>query len=166
MAYVVFSVLLNSWPNSQIPECTCSISHNAPFRTEMSTFLFWMEHCGIWNRCILGFEKLVCCRRFETPWHLLRHYNEWRVHHHVNQVLFTRNVHEVMRFSKHSCVHSVPMNIWIGVIGPKKYSIDRKNLHQCILVMYTGAGSYVMHSSYVNIFSTQKRSGSFLSGKL
>ena len=37
------------------PECTCSISHNAPFRTEMCTFLFWMEHCGIWNRCILGF---------------------------------------------------------------------------------------------------------------
>ena len=29
--------------------CTCSISHNAPFRTEMCTFLFWMEHCGIWN---------------------------------------------------------------------------------------------------------------------
>ena len=23
-------------------------------RTEMYTFLFWMEHCGIWNRCILG----------------------------------------------------------------------------------------------------------------
>ena len=49
------------WPNSQIPECTCSISHNAPFRTEMCTFLFWMEHCGIWNRCILGFVKLVYC---------------------------------------------------------------------------------------------------------
>ena len=48
-----------NWPNSQIPECTCSISHNAPFRTEMWTFLFWMEHCGIWNRCILGFVKLV-----------------------------------------------------------------------------------------------------------
>ena len=22
-------------------------------------FLFWIEHCGIWNRCILGFVKLV-----------------------------------------------------------------------------------------------------------
>ena len=42
-------------PISHILECTCSISHNAPFRTEMCTFLFWMEHCGIWNRCILGF---------------------------------------------------------------------------------------------------------------
>ena len=42
-------------PISQIPECTCSISHNAPFRTEICTFLFWVEHCGIWNRCIVGF---------------------------------------------------------------------------------------------------------------
>ena len=51
-----------NWPNSQIPECTCSIFHNAPFRTEICTFLFWMEHCGIsWNRCILGFVKLVYC---------------------------------------------------------------------------------------------------------
>ena len=47
------------WPNSQIPECTCSTSHNASFRTEMCTFLFWMVHCGIWNGCILGFVKLV-----------------------------------------------------------------------------------------------------------
>ena len=38
-----------NWPNSQIPECSWSISHNAPFRTEMCTFLFWMEHYGIWN---------------------------------------------------------------------------------------------------------------------
>ena len=33
-------------------------SYNVPFRTEMYTFMFWMEHCGIWNRCILGFVKL------------------------------------------------------------------------------------------------------------
>ena len=44
---------------SQIPECTSSTYHNAPFKTEMCTFLFWMEHCGIWNRRILGFVKLV-----------------------------------------------------------------------------------------------------------
>ena len=42
---------------SQIPHCTCPISHNAPFRTEMCTFLFWMVHCGIWNRCIVGFVR-------------------------------------------------------------------------------------------------------------
>ena len=35
------------------------MSHNAPFRTEMCTFLFWMEQCGLWNRCILGFVKLL-----------------------------------------------------------------------------------------------------------
>ena len=27
-------------------------------KTEMCTFQFWMEHCGIWNRCILWFVKL------------------------------------------------------------------------------------------------------------
>ena len=55
--------LASPWPTnlstnrliSQIPECTCFISHNTPFRTEMCTFLFWMENCGIWNMCILGF---------------------------------------------------------------------------------------------------------------
>ena len=35
------------------------MSHNAPFRTEMSTFLLWMEHYGIWNRCIPGFVNLL-----------------------------------------------------------------------------------------------------------
>ena len=50
---------VENWLNSQNPECTCSISHNTPFRTEMCRFLFWMEHCGIWNMCILGFVNLV-----------------------------------------------------------------------------------------------------------
>ena len=47
--------LTHKRPISQIQECTCSISHNAPLRTEMCTFLFWMKHCGIWNSCILEF---------------------------------------------------------------------------------------------------------------
>ena len=47
----------NNWSNSQIPQCTCSIFHNASFRTEMYTFLFWMVHCVIWNRCIVGFVR-------------------------------------------------------------------------------------------------------------
>ena len=34
-------------PISQMPKCTCSISHNASLKTEVCTFLFWMEHCGI-----------------------------------------------------------------------------------------------------------------------
>ena len=42
-------------PILQIPQCICSISYNAPFRTEMCTFLFWMVHCGIWNWCAVGF---------------------------------------------------------------------------------------------------------------
>ena len=33
--------------------------HNAPFRAEMCTFLFWMEHCGMWKRCIVGFVNWV-----------------------------------------------------------------------------------------------------------
>ena len=48
-----------NWPNSEISEYT--ISHNAPFRTEMCTFLFWTEHWGIWNRRIIGFVKLFDC---------------------------------------------------------------------------------------------------------
>ena len=43
-------------PNSQTPQCTCPISHNAPFRTEICTFLFWMVHCGtlqdLWDWCV------------------------------------------------------------------------------------------------------------------
>ena len=53
---------------SQIPECTCSISQNAPFRTEMCTFLFWMEHSGIWNRCILGFVNQVTWSYWSSSW--------------------------------------------------------------------------------------------------
>ena len=55
---IFVSMSVMNWPNT-IPKCPCSISHNAPFRTEMYTFLFWMEHCGIWSRGILGFVKLV-----------------------------------------------------------------------------------------------------------
>ena len=40
-------------------------SHSAPFRTEIRTFLIWMEHCGIWNKCVLGFVKLIDC--IKTP---------------------------------------------------------------------------------------------------
>ena len=53
--------MVSNWPNSQIPQCTSPISHNAPFRTEMCTFLFWLVHCGIWTRCIVGFVRLVYC---------------------------------------------------------------------------------------------------------
>ena len=42
--------------NSHIPECTCPIPHNAPFRTEMCTFLFWMEHFGIWHDDVIKWK--------------------------------------------------------------------------------------------------------------
>ena len=42
-------------PISEILLSICFISHNAPLRTEICTFLFWMMHCGIWNWCIVGF---------------------------------------------------------------------------------------------------------------
>ena len=39
--------LRSNWPNSRIYQCTSPIPNNAPFRTEMCTFLFWMGHWGI-----------------------------------------------------------------------------------------------------------------------
>ena len=68
-----------NWPNSQIPEYTCSISHNAPFRTDMCTFLFWMEHCGICNRCILGLRNWSIGMSYCLQWHscmISQHWHE------------------------------------------------------------------------------------------
>ena len=54
------------WPGAnrpipQIPECTCPISYNALLRREMCTFLFWMKHRRIGNRCILRFVNYANC---------------------------------------------------------------------------------------------------------
>ena len=38
----------------QISQCACSISNNAPHRTEMSIFLNWIVYYGIWERCIVA----------------------------------------------------------------------------------------------------------------
>ena len=51
---------------SQIPQCTCPIAHNVSFRTEMCTFMFWMVQCGMWDRCIVAFMRLVYCH---TLWY-------------------------------------------------------------------------------------------------
>ena len=48
-------------PNSQFQWCISPISHYATFRTEMWIFLFWMWHCGRWNRCIAECVKLFLC---------------------------------------------------------------------------------------------------------
>ena len=47
--------------NLQVSQCNCPISHNAPFRTEMYTFLFWMVHRGIWDRYIVGLPRSPYC---------------------------------------------------------------------------------------------------------
>ena len=57
-------------PISQIPPSICFISHNAPFRTEICTFLFWMVHCGIWNRSIVGFFNQVKLEIEQNWWFL------------------------------------------------------------------------------------------------
>ena len=64
-SYVVcwFFILRSIWGNrpiSQILQCTCPTSHNAPFRTEMCTSLFWMVHCGRRDKYIVGSVRLVC----------------------------------------------------------------------------------------------------------
>ena len=54
------------------PQCTYPISLNAPFETEMCTFLFWMAYCGIWGWRTVGFMNLVYCavaHHMVTPWH-------------------------------------------------------------------------------------------------
>ena len=44
---------------SQTPQCTCLISHNVPLRKEMCTFLFWIVHWGMWDKCMVGLMTLV-----------------------------------------------------------------------------------------------------------
>ena len=45
---------------SPIPQRTYPISHTYTyFRTGMCTFLIWMVHCGIWDRCIVEFVNLI-----------------------------------------------------------------------------------------------------------
>ena len=61
------SLLKFHWkrPNSQIPQCTSPICHNVPFKSAMCIFLFWMVHCGLWDRCIVcivWFVNLAYCR--------------------------------------------------------------------------------------------------------
>ena len=53
--------MLANWPNLQIPEWTCSISHNAPFRTEMCTFLFWAVQSEI---CEIGLLHTKFLKRY------------------------------------------------------------------------------------------------------
>ena len=45
----------------------------------MLTFLFWIVHCGIWDRCIMGFVRLVSSWRINhdlVSWYLT-YVNNW-----------------------------------------------------------------------------------------
>ena len=55
--HVIVEVILK--PISQIPQCTLYIFHNISFRTK----IFWTVHCGICDKCIVGFVEIgSCCR--------------------------------------------------------------------------------------------------------
>ena len=66
-----------NWHNSQIRQCTCSISHNAPFKTEMCSFCFEWRIVLLWDMeraqskicelCQLC-QKLVCVFALENRW--------------------------------------------------------------------------------------------------
>ena len=64
--------LIHKSQNAPVPYPT-----NALFRTEMCTFLFWMEHFGIWNRCILGFMTFVYWRSGSCRWNRSPHKLSW-----------------------------------------------------------------------------------------
>ena len=64
--YVMCSLSHNK-PSLQTAQDNYFIPHNTPFRRKMYTFLFWMVHCGIWCRCIVGCIGLVCCTAHICP---------------------------------------------------------------------------------------------------
>ena len=56
-----------NWPNSQITQCTCSISQNVPFRTWICTFGYgigtlWSLWDSLWTGCLLYAEVQKWCR--------------------------------------------------------------------------------------------------------
>ena len=63
---VIILHMVSRYPTKRLTHlhCTCPLSHYVPFRTEMCTFLFWMVHCGIWDRYIVGFVSMVYCLFF------------------------------------------------------------------------------------------------------
>ena len=50
--------------NSHVPKCICPISHNEPIKTATLKFLFWIAQCGIWDKYIVGFVRLVNWRNY------------------------------------------------------------------------------------------------------
>ena len=78
-----------------IPQCS--------IKNRMRTFLIWMEHCGMWNRCIMGFSKLVyrqqirvhSCVYWGTNWHwnwVFRCYSNLYKHMQSSAVITRSNI--------------------------------------------------------------------------
>ena len=83
-------------PISWIPQCTWQIYRNAPFCDRnghtFTHFCYKMVHCGIWDRCIMGFVRWVYCQHnlqllldaqnfllgFRLTWCRDKHHNPYR----------------------------------------------------------------------------------------
>ena len=62
-------------PILQTPQSTWHKSHNAAFRKEFCTLLFWMVHSGIWDRCIVGFVFFSMHHQCVVPsFHIFLHH--------------------------------------------------------------------------------------------
>ena len=84
------AAMVSQWTKFTNPTMSCHISHNAPFRTEMFTFLFWMVHYGVWNRSIVGFRRLVY-------WYHCQRKHRWYIRVNIN-------ANALLKASTHSCV--------------------------------------------------------------
>ena len=78
-----------------IPQCS--------IKNRMRTFLIWMKHCGMWNRCIMGFSTLVyrqqirvhSCVYWGTNWHwnwVFRCYSNLYKHMQSSAVITRSNI--------------------------------------------------------------------------
>ena len=52
-------LIVSDGPISHILQCIRQISHNALFCNRNMYFCYKMEHCGIWNWCIVEFVRLA-----------------------------------------------------------------------------------------------------------
>ena len=69
--YYLFKISLKLVPKfhtgiiSQFPQCIRNQIHNAPFCNRnlptCAHFCYKMVHCGVWDRCIVGFEQQILC---------------------------------------------------------------------------------------------------------
>ena len=110
-------------PISQIPHCIYPVSHNVPFRTEMSILLFWMMFCtwtNVWAnnqdagdlrhhhthydvtaiKCLL--TLMFSIKFFELNW------IKWIV---LSKRGHFNNAYELLRFQ--CCIKITSFNVWV-----------------------------------------------------